>query len=76
LKVALHVVVTEAPAKSVRLRAYSAQRFKHFEQANIVAAFALHEREGIVCGNGVDGEMLFGSGAGEQESGDEDGKCG
>ena len=61
-----NVVVVEAPARSVGLGADRAEGIKQFEQADVVAALALHDGKGIVGSGGVDGEMFFRSSGGQQ----------
>ncbi len=66
LEISFDIVVVQAPALAFGFGADFAERFEHFEQADVVAAVALHEWERIVGGDGVDGEMLVGRGAGQK----------
>jgi hypothetical protein len=62
-----NVVVVETPVQTVGLGADCAEGFKDFEQADVVAALALHNGEGIVGDGGVDGEPFLRNCGGEQD---------
>ncbi|MFZ0197607.1 MAG: hypothetical protein WB523_10155 [Candidatus Sulfotelmatobacter sp.] len=66
-KFAENIVVVQTPTGAVLLGADGAERFEKFEEADVVAALVLDDRQGIVGGGGIDREMFFGSGAGERE---------
>lgn len=57
-----NVVVVQTPVQAVGFGADRAEGIEKFEESDVVAPLALHDREGIVGDGGVDGEMFFGSG--------------
>ena len=74
-EVSLHpVVIAEPPALAVEFCGDFAEGFENFEQADVVAAIALHHGQRIVGGGGVDGKMFVGSGGGEKNRGEQDGR--
>jgi hypothetical protein len=62
-----NVVVVETPVQTVGLGADAAEGFQDLEQADVVAALALHDWQGIVGDGGVDGEPFLRNSGGEQD---------
>src|SRR5438270_6046288 len=67
LEVTFDIVVAQTPSRALGLGAYFAQWFEYFEQGYVFAAFALHERQGIVGRYGIHGEVFLWRGTGKNE---------
>jgi hypothetical protein len=62
-KFAFDIVVADAPTPAIEFGVDSAKRVEEFEQGNVIMVRSLHHGQGVVSGNGVDGETLLRSGA-------------
>jgi hypothetical protein len=62
-KFALDIVVADAPTLAVESGADSAEGVEEFEQPNVIVVRSLNDGQGVVSRDGVDREMLLGSGA-------------
>src|ERR1019366_4060884 len=58
-KLGIHRVIAKPPVPPFRPTAYAAQRFQKFEQADILTAPTLQNREGVDGDRRVDGDVLF-----------------
>ena len=58
-KLGIHRVIPKFPAPPVRRGAYAAKRFQKFEQADILMAPAVQNRERVDRDRRVDGDVLL-----------------